>query len=322
MKSQSSHFSFQKWNQHQLENFLSTRNGETKIGTCLTEVKKAKYVILGVKESVGPRANKGRSGAENGFDAFLSVFLNMQSNESLTGENVAVLGAVECLQEVEVLSAGVKELDEMVLKIISEHLNDSQIPILIGGGHNNAFPLMRYVYEQGKAPLHVVNLDAHADYRLLEGRHSGNSFSYAYDAGYLEKYYVFGLHKRYNSQQIIDDLRKHNHCFTFEDEYLLEPNKYTEDFKKVVATLKEGNKPVGIELDLDVIENMPSSASTPVGVSISTARNYIRIMANQPRIAYVHFPEGAPTNIEQKRIVGKTLAYLVCDFISIHGDSV
>ena len=47
------------------------------------------------------RANLGRAGARDGWAAFLPAFATMQSNESLRGEDVVVLGhvAVDDLME-------------------------------------------------------------------------------------------------------------------------------------------------------------------------------------------------------------------------------
>jgi arginase family enzyme len=38
--------------------------------------------------------------------------------------------------------------------------------------------------------INAINFDAHSDFRILEGRHSGNGFSYAYEEGFLKKYFV------------------------------------------------------------------------------------------------------------------------------------
>jgi formiminoglutamase len=39
--------------------------------------------------------------------------------------------------------------------------------------------------------VNAINFDAHSDFRILEGRHSGNGFSYAYEEGFLKKYFIF-----------------------------------------------------------------------------------------------------------------------------------
>lgn len=320
MKSKSKSFELLKFTKTDINDSFSKRDGETKLGEVINNSKKAKYVILGIEESIGPRANKGKSGAENGFKTFLSVFLNMQSNESLRGDDILVLGKVVQLKEAkENLIQLVEELDAFIFEVLKEHISEGQIPIVIGGGHNNAFPLMKFSAERFSKAINVVNLDAHADYRLLEGRHSGNPFSYAYKEEFLNKYHVFGLHQRYNSQRILDDLRRDGHSFTFNEEYLMGERDYKSDFLASVEALNRKDSYLGVELDLDVISRMPSSAFTPVGISIDECRRYLRIFATHNKLAYLHLPEGAPLNEEENRIVGKTLAYFVSDFIIAHG---
>jgi len=320
MLSKNNSFELLKFNKNDLNNLFSPRDGENKFGQVINNSIQPRYVILGIEESVGPRANSGKSGAENGFKTFLNAFLNMQSNESLTGEHVSVLGKVFQHKEVkDDLSRTIQELDEFIFQILKEHISVNQIPIVIGGGHNNAFPLINFSANRFSKAINVVNLDAHADYRLLEGRHSGNPFSYAFDKGTLKQYHVFGLHQRYNSQRILDDLRRDGHFFTFNEAYLMEERNYLQDFRNGLKNLAKSEDPLGIELDLDVISRMPSSAFSPVGISIAECRRYLRIFAGYNKIAYLHLPEGAPKNEEEDRIVGKTLAYFVSDFITAHG---
>jgi formiminoglutamase len=55
--------------------------------------------------------------------------------------------------------------------------------------------------------INAINFDAHSDFRILEGRHSGNGFSYAYEEGFL-KNIVFGLHENYTSKSVLDIIKK------------------------------------------------------------------------------------------------------------------
>lgn len=314
--------SFDQFGSEDLLQYVSLRAGESKVGERITtwdstHWKSAKFVIIGVEESIGPRANKGRPGAEGAFQAFLSKFLNMQSNKLFEAKDVALLGRVKIDSDEVSLSDLVETLDAFLFKTIADHLSPGQIPILIGGGHNNALPLIKYLSTIHANRVNVVNLDAHADYRLLEGRHSGNSFSYAYDLGYLNHYEIFGLHYQYNSQQIFDDLKRDGHSFTLHEDYVIGSRNYAEDFEKYIRE-SNVNIPLGVELDLDSIERMPSSAFTPVGVTVREALKYLRTMAKHQKIGYLNLPEGAPTSEEDALIVGKTLAYLVTDFIRAH----
>jgi formiminoglutamase len=69
---------------------------------------------------------------------------------------------------------------------------------------------------------------------------------------------------------------------------------------------------------MDSIINMPASFITPSGYSIEEARIYIRKTSSRLQTAYLHLPEGAPRRHTAEEIsVGKTLAYLVADFMRV-----
>lgn len=305
---------FVPFNQEQLNSFVSLREGEVKLGERVQfDVSdRTDYVILGISEDIGPRANNGNGGAANAFDAFLSKFLNMQSNEFLSGENIAIIGTIHASSnsdEVSALRQKVAELDNLVIGTISKlDLTNKQL-IVIGGGHNNAYPIMKALSAQ-KDSLHILNIDPHADCRPLEGRHSGNPFSTAILEEIISTYTVFGLHEQYNSTAILDFLKEHN-CETSFFENYLDGRSLSDDLNTYLSS--KGNN-FGLEIDLDCIENMPTSAFTPSGFSLNEIRKAIRQLAKSKPI-YLHLPEGAPTNPGEKTIVGKALAYLISDFI-------
>lgn len=311
-------FKFTAFSQENISTFLSTREHELKIGQYIIQNKnKAKFVILGIEESIGPQANYGQAGAENAFDAFLTRFLNMQANRFITCKDFQIIGKISAqtnFQNIDQARKLVEELDEMVIKILQPYINENVIPIVIGGGHNNAFPLIKASFLKDQKKLSVINLDPHADCRALEGRHSGNSFSYAMKEGFIEKYTVLGLHKAYNSEFLLKFLDENNCEYSFFDDYITNPTHLYSDISKYSDQLLKAGK-IGIELDLDAIKNMPSSALSPSGISVEDARFYIQSLAKIKTIQYLHLPEAAPKSKEEQLICGKTLAYLVHDFI-------
>jgi formiminoglutamase len=310
-----SHFTFHKAEKNWLTERTSKRPFETKIGEIISvDVNEnSRYGILGICEDIGPQANLGNPGSTNAFDAFLMKFLNMQSNRFLSGENCVLIGKIIqniSFESVEKSREIISELDDLVSQQISKILQDGLIPIVIGGGHNNAFPIIRSVSEYTKKPIHVINCDPHADFRPLEGRHSGNPFSTAFEEGFLQKYSVLGLHKAYNSENMLQQLEQNQCAFTFFDDYVTGKSS----FKNDVLQTKEESTFVGLELDLDSIKDMPSSAKTPSGFSLEEARFYISTFAQNS--FYLHLPEAAPITDNERNQVGKALAYLVSDFIS------
>jgi formiminoglutamase len=189
------------------------------------------------------------------------------------------------------------------------------IPIVIGGGHNNAYPLIKASAKFYEQAIGVINCDPHADCRPLEGRHSGNSFSYALEEGHLAAYSVLGLHRNYNSQYTVDYLRNND---TVRFRFWEDITDWLQELDTAFADITTKGLPLGLELDMDSIAMMPSSAVSPVGLSLSQARAYIRKMAAHQQIAYLHLPEAAPQSEFEKVIVGKALSYLVTDFLHIN----
>ena len=167
------------------------------------------------------------------------------------------------------------------------------------------------------AQINVINLDAHADYRPMEGRHSGNAFRYAEEDGYLEKYCVVGLHENYLQQNVWMDMVNNPFvdCITFEDIFIHEKRNFTQALKD--ATEFTDDTLCGIELDLDCIEHTLSSAATPVGITAVHARQYVNYVVLDTQPAYLHICEGA-TNLADGRTdaaTGKLISYLVSDFV-------
>lgn len=298
----------------------------------------AQYVILGIPEDIGIKANLGTGGANTSWIPFLQSFLNVQSNDFCSGENVLVLGhldftelnnlieanAANTEEKLLALRHAVNTIDEAVEDIIKIITENKKIPIVIGGGHNNAYGCIKGaakgLFKAGLVPLaqiNAVNLDAHADYRPAEGRHSGNAFRYADDDGYLDKYCVIGLHENYIPQNVWIDIVNNpfTDIITFEDIFLYEKRTFLQAVAHATG-FTEGTY-CGIELDMDSIENALSSAATPCGISSLHARQYVNFAATDSKVAYLHICEGA-TELSDGRTsegTGKLISYIVLDFI-------
>ena len=304
----------------------------------------ARYVLFGIPEHLGVMGNYGRPGAETAWLPFLKSLLNIQGTDDFTGEEIVLLGAFDFSDLSSMIQENARNEDERVdacrhavanvidneveelVKIISAA---GKIPIAIGGGHNNAYPLIKGaakgLAKTGKIPgvtLNVINLDAHADYRIMEGRHSGNPFRYAREEGYLHRYAVIGLHENYNSQSMMDDLYSNadNHYSTYEDIFVRERLNFTQAVAQALGFTEDGH--VGIELDLDSLQEVLSSAQTPCGVSTVFARQYLSFVATDAKCAYLHICEGAADlNGNHSDTIGKLIGYLVSDFVKASKES-
>lgn len=165
--------SFIPFSNDTIQELVSVRDGETKIGEKVHFEHPAshnKYAIIGIEEGIGPVANYGVSGTERGFQSFLKRFLNMQSNRFLSGEELYLHGVISCNTSFESIAEArmiVEELDALIAHHISFVLKAGLIPIVIGGGHNNAYPVIKAVSSHIKKAIDVINLDPHADCRPL-----------------------------------------------------------------------------------------------------------------------------------------------------------
>ncbi len=309
-------FSFTEISPEWISNNFTVRAGEIKLGQKVkTGINtSSKYQVLGVCESVGPQLNGGKTGAEFGFQAFANRFLNMQSNRFLVGDEICFSGMVTLNQSNESPTfEWIDELDELLFSWASTIFNQGGIPIVIGGGHNNAYPLIKSAANFHQKAIGVVNLDPHADFRKTDGRHSGNPFSYASEQTYLNKYAVLGLHESYNNEHIFEELEKANAYFCFFESWLDDGQLFEQHLQEAKNYLEK--EYFGLELDLDSIAYMPSSAISPSGVTLEQARKYVRLFSSNKNCSYLHLPEAAPMNESEALIVGKALAFLVSDFI-------
>jgi formiminoglutamase len=316
----------------EVSKLIAQRKGETKSGSLMAfppaedsyyRDNLYRFVVLGIPEDIGPRANKGRGGSWSMWNEFLPKFLNIQANDFWDPKTIAIAGTVECSDLMKMAEQGahpdwdqlVRELDKRVMQVLDQILQNGAIPIIIGGGHNNAYPIISSVSNKWKSPLHVVNIDPHADLRSTEIRHSGNGFSFALQEQKLKKYFVCGLHENYNNSYILDQFKDSEHLgfFSFDD-FLRGRFDLDEKLKEVISFI--GPAISGLEIDLDAVAGFPSSAETLSGFTANDVRSLIFKLSEALDFRYLHITEGAPVLSQgDQSLHGKTVAYFVTDFI-------
>ncbi|HEY1024603.1 MAG TPA: arginase family protein [Sphingobacteriaceae bacterium] len=312
------------------------RSGETKLGEKIETITQeelsstpAKFILLGICEDIGVRANLGIGGTQTAWKAALASILNVQYTGKIPSQQIAVLGALEFREELvradrlepsvendlAALRVLVSEIDSVVTDTLKTIFAAGKVPVVVGGGHNNSYPIIKAFSEAYDLPVNTINLDAHADFRAREGRHSGNGFSYAFHNGFLRKYSVIGLHENYNSQSMIKEMAAYpdriSYCF-FED-LLKEDTSYDKAFAEA---LNFTNGLSGLEIDLDCIAGVLSSAFTPSGFSATQIRELI-YQTKPYKMQYLHITEGTTKLADgrQDDSTGKLISYLVMDFI-------
>jgi len=338
-----------RYSEADTEQFRASRENETRFWQSISYLDKSasldsalmdaaefgiRYILVGINEDIGPRANCGRGGATQGWQAFLKRFLNLPSNEFLDPQSVLLLGEVRCddlqeksqnlsssnADELSQLRTLCGELDERVFSVLKPIFDSGLEAIVIGGGHNNCYPILKALSNSESRACNAINFDPHADFRSIEGRHSGNGFNYAYQEGYLNDYHVVGMHEQKNNQTIVSGLNNAGFTFTTYQTLLVQRSRtLTSDCKHTLARFKP-SIPLGIEVDVDAISGMPVSAFTNCGFTVNDAEHYVFLGATHGASRYLHLCEAAPDNhpngIEQGLIeAGQVLSGLVCSYL-------
>lgn len=333
-----------------LAKITNHRSGEIKFGEKMMTVPKgadipkflkscaARYVLLGIPEDIGVRANFGRPGAASAWESAIKSIANIQFNRFSKGNELLVLGQIDVADEMaevenldfqniadrKKLSDTVVKIDKEVAHIICTIVKSGKIPIVIGGGHNNSYGNIKGTALAKGKPINSINLDAHSDFRILEGRHSGNGFSYAFEEGFLHKYFIFGLHENYTSKKVLSIIKKIHHRVRYNtyDEIAIRKQKNFEiEMEKAHVFIKDDI--YGIEIDLDAIPNIASSAMTMSGFSVEQVRQFVHFFGKNQNVGYLHICEGAPDLGEEKNahLIGKLIGYLITDFMKANDPS-
>jgi formiminoglutamase len=297
----------------------------------------AKYVLLGIPEDIGIRANYGRPGAASAWKSAIKSIANIQHNRFCKGNQIVVLGQLNVVAEMKEvehldfndiddrlkLSQLVEKIDKEVSHIIFNIVKIGKIPIIIGGGQNNAYGNIKGAALAKGKPINAINFDAHSDFRILEGRHSGNAFSYAYEEGFLKNYFIFGLHENYTSKSVLDVLKKIEdrvRYVTYDCINIRNEKEFEQEMLQASDFVNQNS--FGVEIDLGAIPNIASNTMTLTGFSVEELRRFVSFFGKFQNATYLHLCEGAPDLGEEKNnhLIGKIIGHLITDFIKSNNE--
>jgi len=268
-----SHFHY--YTKQELLSLTRLRKYETKLGEkvkvlangieSLSDHTDATYVCIGIPESIGILGDHGTRGAESTWYHFVPSFLNLQSTYSCPGGEIILAGYFDFNSVATVIEKNHRNteerinacrhavaniIDDEVEKLIKEVVAGGKIPVVVGGVHNNAYPIIKAsakaLHKKGvidRPQVNAINLSATADYRIMEGRHSGNPFRYAMEEGYLFRYAVIGLQENVNPQSMMDDLYSNVniHYHTFEEIFIEERLSFIQSVAQSFSFIDDGH---------------------------------------------------------------------------------
>ncbi len=141
-----------------------------------TSAAKCVVALVGVPQDIGVTRNRGRAGAYGGPDAIRSALYGMATS-AVQGPLQEGSMAILDLGNIETRGKTLEQIHDEQHDIVLRCLRKGAIPIVLGGGHDVAWPTIR-AFESVQKPYAVVNIDAHADVRpLKDGKaHSGSPF--------------------------------------------------------------------------------------------------------------------------------------------------
>ena len=143
----------------------------------LEEAHGARCVVLGVPQHVGVERNGGRPGAAEGPAAIRQWLRKMATSamiDAVRNQHLTVIDAGDLQTEGKTL----QQIHDEQHDAVQEILEHGMIPIVLGGGHDIAWPTIRAM-DACSTSFGVLNIDAHADVRPLKDgglAHSGSPF--------------------------------------------------------------------------------------------------------------------------------------------------
>jgi formiminoglutamase len=126
------------------------------------------------------------------------------------------------------------------------------------------------------------------------------------------------LHESYTSKNVLDKLKslKERVLYnTYDALNIRREKEFRLEMQIAIDFIK--SDAYGVEIDLDSLPMVPTSAMTPSGFSVEEVRQFVYFFGKHTQAAYLHICEGAPAlDFEtNKHMVGKLIGYLVTDFI-------
>lgn len=167
--------------------------------------------ILGVPQDIGVERNGGRVGSAAAPSAIRRALTKLTPTAFLPALRNGSLALCD-LGDIDTAGKTLEQIHDEHHDIVAQLVKRGIIPIIIGGGHDCAWPTVRALSSVG-TPFGVINIDAHTDVRpLKDGRsHSGSPFRQMLDmqdskllpGGFVE----FGIQATSASAHHIADIR-------------------------------------------------------------------------------------------------------------------
>lgn len=226
-----------------------------------------KVAIIGVPQDEGVRRNQGRPGAKRAPDEVRKYFyrltpFNFKFEKQITDLKIFDLGNLKINGELE-------EVHERLTFIVEELIKNKILTIVIGGGHDIAFPnYLGFAKNFEREKKAVINIDTHLDVRNSQYRNSGTPFRQILESEYKpDKIVEVGIQSYANSiYHFKYALEKGAKIFTLDD-----VKESGIDFILSAIEVELKDHLVHLSFDMDSVRNADApgvSATYPDGLKV------------------------------------------------------
>ena len=269
------------------------------------------HVLIGFGSDEGVKRNGGRPGAAEAPDLIRAALHKLTPDpthyEAHTRvlENTIDAGNVPCTGRLE-------EDQEALGQEVGRWLKQGVRPIILGGGHETAYGhFLGYV--EANQPVHIMNVDAHADVRPLKNgqAHSGSPFRQAleHDSGLCNHYSVYGLARWSTAKAHLDYLERGNASYSWDHEVT------REGFDQVFDAMQHTTM---LTLDMDAVSAQEApgvSAPAVHGLPLDTVSHACFLAGQSARVWSFDIVEVNPRfDLDQRTI--KSAALCVWHFLA------
>lgn len=253
--------------------------------------------LIGFPSEEGIARNGGRTGAAQGPAALRHWLYRMTPDSRHQGAMQALLEQVVDFGDL-LVEDDLEIAQHRLGELVSACLDDDLLVIVLGGGHEVGYGHF-LGYANAQCPVHIINVDAHADVRPLRDGlgHSGSPFRQAlqHPSGMALGYSVLGLQPQSNSLEHIEFLRQQQAEYWFIEDTndALIQSVYSRRDENIMATFC-----------LDALDQAIApgvSAPSPGGLSLQTWLSAIQAAAANPHTRSFDIAELSPPLDQDQR---------------------
>jgi formiminoglutamase len=239
--------------------------------------------IIGFPSDEGVKINGGRPGASQAPELIFEQLMKLTPHAHWYERHTELLSST-CGITMVSCTGSVEKDQEQLGEIVTDCLNQGQLPVIIGGGHDTSFGHFLGYAGAGRS-VRILNMDAHADVRpLKDGKaHSGSPFRQALEhpSKSCHSYSVFGLNPASVSAGHLRYVNKHGLAVYESDLKRSGVRKWFE------SAAKEGT-PVMATMDMDLVNQAGAPGVSAPNSSGITTRKWLRLafeLGRQPEVA-------------------------------------